>query len=59
MALMYTVSFASLSILTVFTFFVTEFNRWTGSDFLIAHLVAPFQEIKNPLVYFQILDWLF
>lgn len=56
---MYTVSFASFSILTIFTFFVTEFNRWTGSDFLIVHLVAPFQDIKNPLVYFQILNWLF
>lgn len=38
---------------------MTEFNRWTGSDFLIVHLVAPFQDIKNPLVYFQVLNWLF
>lgn len=59
MVLMYTVSFASLSILNIFTFFVTEFDRWTGSDFLIVHLAAPFQDIKNPLVYFQILHWLF
>lgn len=59
MALMYTVSFPSLSIPTVFTFFVAEFSRWTGSDFFLVHLVTPFQDIKNPLVYFQILEWLF
>lgn len=59
MAWMYTVSFASLSIVTIFTFFVTEFSRWTGSDFFIVLLVAPSQDIKNLLVYFLIIDWLF
>lgn len=43
-----------LSPYLLYLHFLTEFNRWTGSDFLIVHLVAPFQEIKNPIVYFWI-----